>query len=52
MITIEYNDILKGDISLGVYNFEGSEHDGREFYELVIGLLFFNVCFTFYNSEN
>ena len=47
MIRIEGNDLFDGHISLGIYSYLVIEEDDSENTELVIGLLLFNIVFTY-----
>lgn len=47
MIRIEANDLAGGEISLGIYTYFVIEEDSSEYIELVIGLLLFNIVFTY-----
>jgi PII-like signaling protein len=54
-IEISENDIFSGQLSLGIHTEEGQDYDGKEFYQVVIGLLFFEIIVgkTYgYNNAN
>ncbi len=37
------NDIFAGEFSLGIHSQHGQNENGSEFYEVVLGLFFFDV---------